>query len=820
MYRILIIFFICWFLSLNGFAQNQKGQFHITGKVKVDQGLVEGTIIQIYRNGGLLNNVSVNRTGSFRVAVNIDCIYRFNFINEGYYSKDIEVDTHIPPEICDKDCNFPPYQMAILLYKEVPGVKSITSKTSRISYNPKIDNFDAEILREESSIENQIQDILTEVNKKSIQYDKQITEGQQDKYRRAISDADRLFNEKAYEAAMLRYRDAVLIYPQIQYARNRVTQLYQILVAAELDKTLGNTDEKNFLRYLNYGDQKMSEREYTMAKVAYEKCLLIKPDDLSLKNKLYEANQEIRKSNELALDEVNHSAEVYQSRTVKYNDLIRQGDNFFKEENLAVAKDFYAQAATQIKENSYAILMIQKIDELMSNDEMALKLAQEREEAEKKHLINARNTAYGDALAEADRLFNQRLYRDAIEAYELALTIKNYELYPQNQIRIIKGILADLQLKGDEYNRLIRTADELLYGRKYNEARIDYEHAHQIIPDEKYALQKIAEIDRILQQGDKEATLRDKYNELVKIADSLFQQNNYDKAIEKYQNALTFLPNENYPKEQINIIRGILSRESNEQKRLTQLKTDYDRTISLADNAFNQESYQSARTLYQEALQIIPGQEYPQNQIRKIDSLLKDYNKRNETTSVLDKIDFSNLQNIAQEDREAAYREAMALGESFMKSEDWGVARFYFRRALALIPNDAIALQKLGEVEKQILGDNVNEAKYAEMVKKADEAFKTGDFGVARFYYNKAKEIKANDEYVNERILVVEKLSQSSASRTTNKEFDITMKKAGDAFDVKNYSVARFFYRKALSLKADDEFAKQKLAEVEALINQ
>ena len=61
---------------------------------------------------------------------------------------------------------------------------------------------------------------------------------------------------------------------------------------------------------------------------------------------------------------------------------------------------------------------------------------------------------------------------------------------------------------------------------------------------------------------------------------------------------------------------------------------------------------------------------------------------------------------------------------------------------------------------------------------------------------------------------------ESTAARNINREYDTAMSKANEARIAKNYSVARFFYRKALSHKPNDEEAKQKLYEVEELIKQ
>lgn len=819
MFRRIVSILIGIMLLLIASAQNKRGYLHVTGSIKVEQGLVEGTSIQILRNGALLNNISVNRTGSFRVQLELDNTYSFVFTKEAYYSKTIEIDTHIPPDVCDGDCSFPPYKIAVLLYKKVPGVSQMNQDIPRISYNPQIDNFDADIVRESKSLKDEIPAIISTVNEQSRRYERETLKAKSDKYKSLMSMADRYAAENNYEKAMHTYRDALMIFPDRETPRQKVNQMYQLLISQQLTETLGYPDRSNLLKYINYGDIKVKEREYSEAKVAFEIAMRIEPGNDEIEQRYNKAVDEVRRNEELARTENEHFNIVYAARTKRYNELIEKGDSALREEQLATAREFYSQAVPQINESSYALLMVQKIDELMHDDDIAQKLAEKRREEERKRLQDARNKAYDAAIEEADRNFNMRHYRDAVENYELAISIKNYELYPQNQIRLIKRILAKLQLEGEKYNQLIRNADALMYDRKYKEARPLYVNAHSLIPDERYAQSKIDEIDQILSQGESYEQKRAHYDKIIAQADQMFEMQQYQQAIEKYQEALTVLPAEKYPNQQITKIRGILSREANEQAKASQQKTDYDRAIARADQAFNQKSYQSARSLYQQALQIIPGQDYPRLQILKIDALLAENQQEQSSASALDQINFSDLQNVSAELREQAYAEAMSLAESFMDTKEWGLSRFYFRRALALKPNDKPAAEKLNHVEKQIMGSDVDEAKFAEMVERADEAFATGDFGVARFYYLKAREIKPNDDYVAERIQVTLRMAESTASRTLNREYSDAMNRAGEAMEAKNYSVARFFYRRALSVKANDPVASEKLAEVEKIIN-
>jgi tetratricopeptide (TPR) repeat protein len=835
MSRFLILSYLCLLISTGGYSQQIKGNFNVTGKVKVDQGVVDGTHIEVYQNSIQIQDVIVNRTGNFRVSINLGQVYRFQFLNDLYYSKTIEIDTHVPPEACKVDCAFPPYELSLLLYKKVPGVPESAQQIGKVSYNPKIDNFDAEILRQETDLKAMIDGALADVKQKSVLYENKSVRDKKQNYDRLISEGNNYFNSGNLNQAMLSYRDAAMIFPLEKYPRDRVDLAYQMLVFDELSKNFGQPSEDNFLKYLNYGDLKFADREYTVAKVAYESALKVRPDEQKIISKLQKSDEEVQKTRELSRDEIIHRDQVYSSRIAKYNELIVRGDEIFRNQDIVGAKDLYAQAATQISENSYALLILQKIGEIVSNDELSLKLAHERDEAEKKRLADARNQAYIDAVAEADRQFDQRLYRDALETYELALTIKSYEFYPKKQISEINSILAKLQLKGEEYNRLLRDGELFLQEKEYLQARSSFVQAHDLITDEKYALQKITEIDLMLEQAKldgiykaqfleqqkQERANQAQFDQAIAEADNLFKSKKYKESIIVYQKASEYKPSEKYPREQILMIRGILSRDNDDQKRLLQQQTDYDQAILQADNAFNKQSYQLSRSFYQKALHIFPGQEYPTSQVKKIDGLLAGVAANLALSkSKLEQIDFTNLENVSNEDRETAYKEAMSLGESFMKSQEWAVARFYFKRALSLFPNDVTANKKLIETEQMIRGNDVNESKYIEMVKKADESFKTGDISVAKFYYSKALEAKPGDNYVKERIEVADQLLRSTAERAENREIDDAIGKGNEAFDTKNFILARFYFRKALSLRSDNQIAKDKIDKCEQALSQ
>ena len=65
-------------------------------------------------------------------------------------------------------------------------------------------------------------------------------------------------------------------------------------------------------------------------------------------------------------------------------------------------------------------------------------------------------------------------------------------------------------IEGENYNRLIREADAALYNKDYSKARPLYVEAHQLIPEELYAAQKVAEIDLLLAGNKSDEALDEK----------------------------------------------------------------------------------------------------------------------------------------------------------------------------------------------------------------------------------------------------------------------------------------------------------------------
>lgn len=153
------------------------------------------------------------------------------------------------------------------------------------------------------------------------------------------------------------------------------------------------------------------------------------------------------------------------------------------------------------------------------------------------------NDNYIAAINKADKAFGAKNYEEARLSYFEAQKFKPAENYPKTKIAEIDRILA--------YNNKIKNANNELALKNYELALADYEAASTLSPNEKYPKDKIAEIKALLAAQKPIEDPDKKYREAIESADKAMAAKNYEAAKMAYNEALALKPNENYPKNQI-----------------------------------------------------------------------------------------------------------------------------------------------------------------------------------------------------------------------------------------------------------------------------
>ncbi len=151
------------------------------------------------------------------------------------------------------------------------------------------------------------------------------------------------------------------------------------------------------------------------------------------------------------------------------------------------------------------------------------------------------------------------------------------------------------------YNEIIAIADSLFNAGDYFGAKIEYEKGLALKPDEQYPSDKIEEINGMMEG---------KYQDLITRADDLFKSRDYAGAKKLYEESLKYRPNDEYATDRI----------AKTIKIINLFEKRYNSLISNADSLFMAKQYKLAREKYSQALKFKPDSRYPADMITMIDS--------------------------------------------------------------------------------------------------------------------------------------------------------------------------------------------------------
>jgi serine phosphatase RsbU (regulator of sigma subunit) len=200
--------------------------------------------------------------------------------------------------------------------------------------------------------------------------------------------------------------------------------------------------------------------------------------------------------------------------------------------------------------------------------------------------------------------------------------------YPDTEFKAgiadkIDEIISQLSvLKQKEYNRQIKTADNLMKSLNYEDAWMAYENALQYFPDEQYPKSQIKKINKIIKA---QKTNEENYNNSVEKGDYYYSNENFKQAAAFYKKAILYKPEDEYSLSMIDAIDSIYTQIFLEKK------NEYDRLVSSADEYLKVNDYENAVLNLNKALEILPEEQLPKTKIEEISGLLAQARKEEKT---------------------------------------------------------------------------------------------------------------------------------------------------------------------------------------------
>lgn len=632
----------------------------------------------------------------------------------------------------------------------------------------------------------------------------------EDEYYDIIDLADELYDKNKLTEATSQYRRALKIIPNDEYALTKVREIIEFQTS-EKEKI------ESFDKAMEAGKFYTTNKEYDNAITSFREAASIFPgkdapiNELNIVNNLkaeYEqklvlVNQKIEEAGKYLLiknytealkiyieaDEIlPDNKEVKEKITEltplaenqdKYNKQVEKADNFYIDEDFISAREQYVTAKSLWPEKSYPTDMVAKIDE---------KLEDEKKNLEKN---------YNRYIVGGDSLMELKEYAQALGKFNLALNLKPNEAYPKSKLQEIKTIFQERKKAFEaNYDIMISSADSAFDAGLFNRARGKYETALEVKPDDSYPKTQIAKIESRLEEIAAQEKINKEYNDIIVQADKLYSTGNYDLAVKKYREAQALKSIENYPQSKIDAITILLA-DAAKQK---QIDEKYNELILIAVQQFQKDNLAEARSSYTNASDLKPSETLPQEKIRLIDSLLIVKAKAAEI-----KHEFDNH---------------VRTGDSLKDQQEYAMAIAAYDQALAIFPDDASTKQKkqtVKTIQINLQREAERQKAYEDAITKGDEFFDVGSFELARVEFEKAQNLRKDQEYPRTRLINIandlERLAAENERRYTE-----SVVAADNFFEQQHYEDAVVKYQLANSIKPGEYYPKQKIAECNGYI--
>lgn len=379
--------------------------------------------------------------------------------------------------------------------------------------------------------------------------------------------------------------------------------------------------------------------------------------------------------------------------------------------------------------------------------------------------------------------------------------------------------------KARQFSALVASGDSLFNLKKYSDAKGKYIEAVKINEEDKYPSRKISEIDallaNILAQQKKEADLKAlaaEYKKNIDLADQAFAKENYDEAEKSYRQAIALNYENNYPNQQIQLIASKQKQLADNQKRLADIEANYKKTLEAADKYFAAKDYANALNTYREAAKAKPSESYPAEMIAKAEKAIREENERIAAEKAAKEKEMARRASLQSE-----YDRLIAEADQAFKTENYSLAKLRYTEANNLNLGIEYPKKQLQEIEN-IFNSTKYKARLAEYNKyksMAEKDMANKNYASSKFYYQKAIGILPIDkELINKKVAEIDSLIEAEQLAAMLKTYKGHIEKADKALNEKAYAVAKFYYQKALEVKIGDKYAKSQLEEVEKHINE
>jgi tetratricopeptide (TPR) repeat protein len=647
-------------------------------------------------------------------------------------------------------------------------------------------------------------------------------------YKTMVKQADEAFAAKDYKGALLLYEKAHQAKPDYNYATDKIDEITKILNAGADSKTPSAQSKKSGSTYktlIAQADYALDAKEYADALLLYEKAYQTRPDynyatekidkinsmlnatpetkSLLLKNTLHKADSLYEQKNYPLAKTEYQKASLIDTTAQLPKDKLKQISSYYVDPdgmanfNLAIANGDQELAESDF---DHAILFYQAALELHPNSKFVTKKITDAKKQQEDYKAQTGKPVINIASAEK-QLQSEKSPKTTVEKEKvLAVAIdnqngqdkiketdKNTNVSKESIIKdktIEKGV-SQQQLNQQNYDAALASAEKLLKSAEYEAALASFKSALVIKPGEKYPSQKIDEITAIIE---KQKESNENYSNLLAEADNKFNGKRFEEAISSYTKALELKPAETYPQQKIADAQSKLAASKSKDN-------EYSSSIAIGDRLLSESKYNEALNAFKQALSIKPDEAYPLAKTAEINSILS-----------------------KQKSDSESYAQALRTGDKALAAGDYSLALTSYQDARKIKPSEQYPQVQIAEINAKLAFQLKKDEKYTTVINTGDKLFADKDYNNALTAYTEASELKKNEKYPQDQIAKINILLTDSHSVDVNYTSAIT---EGDKLlKIKDYAEAKSAFVKATGLKPAEIYPKQRIIEINKIIDE
>ncbi|MGV6861705.1 MAG: tetratricopeptide repeat protein [Putridiphycobacter sp.] len=618
------------------------------------------------------------------------------------------------------------------------------------------------VFPEESKPKNKIDEIN---NLLTAQADKAKKDAE---YQAAMDEANNFYNDKKYEEALSAYNKALGIYDRDE-PKAKINEINTLLADLKSDAQR----EADYQKKMAEGNDLLASNNLNSALSAFKEALALKPNDQAATDKISEIEAKIK---------ANQEAEALQKQI---DELIKKGNTAFDAKDYPTAKENYQQAIDLKNGDAVLEQKIKDIDALIAKNQSQAEL-----QAQFDKLMQEADDAY--AAVDYNKALVKYIEADALIPSQKA----------KDRIAEIKQKIADQEAKDakeKQYNDLITQAQNLESSEKWQDAINKYKEAYDVKPTPEIKT-KIGALQTKLTEQTQNEVENKAYQEKIELADAKFQEGDWKQAIGYYKDAKLLDDSKTYPDEQIAKAEQKMKEESE-----AEVEKNYQKIIKKADEFFNAEDYDNAKSYYERALGFKPNDQYPKDQLAEIQKRINEKN---------------NAENAA-EAAEQAYRDLVKSADEQFNAKNYKSALEKYLEAQNIKPTDGYVIGKIEETKAAInnlSAEAKKRAQYEALIGEADALMGPKTWGDAKKKYEEALKLYPAESYPKAQILICDEQMKKETGGEANAAYQKLLTVAEKKFNEKDYKKALELYKRAQGMNPSDPLPPNKISEINQIL--